>query len=630
MLEMRSKLLLIFGCLLVIVACAAHHYDFPIQQMQMPPGGLNAEQVPLFVSFGTDDNPHSGLEGSGGGGGMHYLTELFAARKNVDGTPIHYSFYVNTKYITSEKTKDAYITSDEMEDPNFVKQSWKEAYDAGHEIGVHTHSHPHGRDFSIGKWEKEMQQCIDMLTQTDGLAIPRNELIGFRTPFLEYGDPTFSAARNKNFVYDCSIEEGFQHDADGRNFVWPFVLDHGSPGNLATYKLQNLPLVREHPGLWELPVYAFIVPPDDQCAAYGVTPGFRARMKQKNDYFEIDQGKITGMDWNLWFEYGMSKAEFLATLKYTLDLRLQGNRCPLNVGVHSAIYADKSPEQPPGATVQERRDALREFLDYSLSKPQVRVVSAKELLAWLKTPRQLQASYDNNSTSTDASASKFPLGAGFRCSIYGSRPDPGPQYWAGVAKQMSARFPGATPESIWIVGRKTDRGVQLPFPVGDVDDPLIIGSDEVDAGEAALKLFDELGFRIWLQVEPRFASVDKLLNLVLKQYSHHRCVIGVGIDDEWYRSTDPDQGDPISDELATQWLKIARSYNPKYRLFLKHWLPGKMPPTVREGILFVDDSQILPSLDAMVDEFAVWGKYFAPALSLFKSDIHRIVRGGFN
>jgi len=160
--------------------------------------------------------------------------------------------------------------------------------------------------------------------------------------------------------------------------------------------------------------------------------------------------------------------------------------------------------------------------------------------------------------------------------------------------------------------------VQLPFPVGDVGDPLITGSDEVDAGEAVLKLFDELGFRIWLQVEPRFASVDKLLDLVLKQYSHHKCVIGVGIDDEWYRSTDPDQGDPISDELATRWLKIARSYNPKYRLFLKHWLPEKMPPTVREGILFVDDSQILPSLDAMVDEFAVWGKHFAPAPVAFQ------------
>ena len=38
-----------------------------------------------------------------------------------------------------------------------------------------------------------------------------------------------------------------------------------------------------------------------------------------------------------------------------------------------------------------------------------------------------------------------------------------------------------------------------------------------------------------------------------------------------------------------------------------------MPPTLREGLLFVDDSQILPSMDAMVDEFAVWAKAFAPA-----------------
>ena len=38
-----------------------------------------------------------------------------------------------------------------------------------------------------------------------------------------------------------------------------------------------------------------------------------------------------------------------------------------------------------------------------------------------------------------------------------------------------------------------------------------------------------------------------------------------------------------------------------------------MPPTLRDGLLFVDDSQIFPSLDAMVAEFAAWGKRFAPA-----------------
>ena len=38
-----------------------------------------------------------------------------------------------------------------------------------------------------------------------------------------------------------------------------------------------------------------------------------------------------------------------------------------------------------------------------------------------------------------------------------------------------------------------------------------------------------------------------------------------------------------------------------------------MPPTYREGILFIDDSQEFDSLDQMVNEFAAWGQSFAPA-----------------
>lgn len=605
----------LFTTAITIAACTGHKaapFEFPVKTMTLPPGGLSVEQVPLFVSFGTDDNPYSGLEGSGGGGGMHYLTELFASRTNpagsgnaltFDGSPLHYSFYVNTKFITTEGE----------EDPKFVRQSWKEAIEQGHEIGVHTHSHPHGRDFSVKEWEREDQLCIDLLTQPQGLGVPRNQIIGFRTPYLEYSDNTLTAAEHAGFLYDCSIEEGFQEDQDGRNFIWPYLLDHGSPGNAATYERLDLPLVREHKGLWELPVYAFIVPPDELCETYGVSPGFRARMKQKNEYFEMEQGKITGMDWNLWFEYGMDKAEFLATLKYTLDLRLEGNRCPLMVGMHSWIYADRNRDLPPKTTVQERREAVAEFLGYALSKPEVRFVSAKELLAWIQSPAPLSVQ-----SSHDAHYKKMPLGAGFRYSVYGQEKDPGPAYWARVGREMASRFPGATPEAIWIIGRKNGRGTEFPFPVGNVDDPLITGLNGVDPNEAALNLFDELGFRIWLQVEPRFASTEKLLRLMLQRYSHHPCIVGIGIDIEWNRSTDPDAGDPVTDQEARAWLQIARSFNPQYRLFLKHWLPEKMPPTFREGILFVDDSQILPSLDTMIEEFAEWGKAFAPSPVAFQ------------
>ena len=594
---------------ILLYACAAHKesvpYTFPLQRMRMPPGNLSPEQVPLFVVFGSDDNGYSGLEGSGGEGGMTFVNELFMSRRSREGKSLHYSFYVNT----------IYITPDGNEDPALVKKSWKNALDKGNEIAVHTHSHPHGREFTVEQWEKEIKQCMDWLTKPDGIGVRRDQVIGFRTPFIEYGDNTFTAARNTGFVYDCSIEEGVQADEDGRNFVWPYLLDHGSPGNNATYQQQQLPKVTNHPGLWEIPAYVFIVPPDEHCAAYGVPTGLRAKMKQKNDYFELDQGKITGFDWNLWYEYGMTKPEFLATLKYTLDLRLQGNRAPLTVGIHSDIYADKNPEQPPGATTKERREALSEFLDYVLTKPETRVVSTKELLAWLKSPVPISALQETIAVQGKlVEAPTFQgLGAGFRYSLYGPKYDPGPNYWAAVGQEMTSRFPNAVPEGIWIIGRRHGRGVELPFPVSDTGDPLIAGRNGYDHNEAALTLFDQLGFRVWLQIEPRFASVEKLLQLVLQKYSHHPSVIGVGIDVEWYKSMDPDAGEPVSDENARAWLQIARSFNPNYRLFLKHWLVEKMPPTFRDGLLFVDDSQIFESMEPMIQEFGEWAKAFAPA-----------------
>ena len=103
-------------------------------------------------------------------------------------------------------------------------------------------------------------------------------------------------------------------------------------------------------------------------------------------------GKITGMDWNLWCEFAMTPAEFLATLKYTLDLRLNGNRCPLTVGLHSELYSDKQDTKGLNATVAERRAALQEFFAYILQLPQVRLVNHKELLNWLQRPEPLAAS----------------------------------------------------------------------------------------------------------------------------------------------------------------------------------------------------------------------------------------------
>ena len=137
--------------------------------------------------------------------------------------------------------------------------------------------------------------------------------------------------------------------------------------------------------LWEIPVYVLIVPPDEASERYGVQPGLRQRLQSVHDYFDPADGKITGMDWNLWVDFGLSREEFVAVFKYALDQRLSGNRAPLTFGAHSDIYSEEY-DTPLPTSAEERRQALREILDYALSRPEVRVVTAKQLVDWLRHP----------------------------------------------------------------------------------------------------------------------------------------------------------------------------------------------------------------------------------------------------
>jgi len=204
-----------------------------------------------------------------------------------------------------------------------------------------------------------------------------------------------------------------------------------------------------------------------------------------------------------------------------------------------------------------------------------------------------------------------PLGTGFRYSSYGPPYDPGAEYWLGVGSKMAAKFPNAVPQGIWILGVISGKGTFVNFPTG-IDDRNVYDFP-IDSNEEIFDLFDESGVKVWLQVEPGMAPVEDLIHAILNQYNHHPCVIGVGVDVEWFQSFETPEGNAITDEQAQSWVAAARSHGDQYRIFLKHWEIEKMPPTYREGLVFIDDSQGFESLDQMIAEFQLWGETFFPS-----------------
>lgn len=343
-----------------------------------PPGGLEPSQTPMFVSFGWDDNGYAD--------GMAWALDLVRDRHNptgsaagsanartLDGGAMHMSFYFTSAYAT---------------EPD-VAESWRRAFRQGHEVGIHTRTHTTNVTTTLDEWRAEIAACADFLEQEIG--VHRSEIMGFRTPYLEHNEATFIAIREFGLVYDCSLEEGFDASSDGTDFLWPYTLDTGSPGNemLAAQDLKSA--IGHHPGLWEMPAYTFVVPPDAECEKYGVPSGLRDRLAKIQKYFQPQNGKITGFDYNLWYLFHLSKEEVVAILKYTLDQRLAGNRSPLLIGMHSEEYSEES-EPALGSTYLERRQAIEAFVDYAASLPEVRIASSREILDWIREPSGLENS----------------------------------------------------------------------------------------------------------------------------------------------------------------------------------------------------------------------------------------------
>ncbi|KMQ50168.1 chitin deacetylase [Chitinispirillum alkaliphilum] len=394
-----------FSILFSALLCLIHATDYQ-PWSQQPPGGLSVEQVPMFVTISWDDNARSGdgaLDTGSYYTSMRWILEFMRDRKNppglgnaatYDGSPARASFYNNSTYMSAGA----------VDAPNLVKKIYHEAWVDGHEVANHTHSHGHGGNFSVDRWIQEIQLCEDWhlkpvpgplvgphdMTPNQGAGIPEADFVGFRAPFLEYNDNMFTALRALGYLYDTSIEEGYQYDQDGTNFAWPYTMDYGSPGHDVFVGWGDRDPVGNHPGLWQFPIHCQIVPDDASVANYGLDYSLRQAMSERVSWdWNTESGKVTGFDYNKFVQFSMNEDEVLAVLKHTLHRRLQGNRAPLNLGAHTQYY-HRTYSGFRNTDYRKAMEVWEKFIDYALTIPEVRLVTARDVIEWCRNPVALE------------------------------------------------------------------------------------------------------------------------------------------------------------------------------------------------------------------------------------------------
>ncbi|MEV7356591.1 hypothetical protein [Kitasatospora sp. NPDC091276] len=322
--------------------------DTGAQPHQPTPERLKAgERPPQFVVFSWD--------GAGElDNGLFARFRRLAQEHNASMT-----FFLSGLYLLPESKKDlyrppqhkvgaseiGYLTDQHIHDTlENVHAAWLE----GHEIGTHFNGHFCG-DTGVGKWspeewDSEIQQAMDFVTNwrtntgfTDLPALPfdyRRELIGSRTPCLE-------GQRN---LLPTAVKRGWRYDSSGNGTqVWPQKIQGGA--------------------LWDLPLQSIPF------------PGHTFQVLSMDYNIMYNQcGPNTKADPAL---YPGFQAQARDSYLLGFDRTYNGNRAPYVIGNHFE-------EWNGGIYMNAVEDVLRTIAD----KPEVRLVSFRQLVDWLDAQDQ--------------------------------------------------------------------------------------------------------------------------------------------------------------------------------------------------------------------------------------------------
>ncbi|KKC99240.1 polysaccharide deacetylase family protein [Photobacterium halotolerans] len=396
---------------------------------------IEAKNTPMFISLGFDDN----IEADG----LRWISKALSSHTNPQGldsfagSPLMSSFFMHCQPARNQ--------------PDII-ELWRKLNNDGHDIANHTETHPDDKVnynpfeswMTAEQWQQEVTLCNEFLTQPveqGGIGAPA--VAGFRAPFLTFNNNTLDALTSNGIQYDVSFPAGITGEENGSNNYWPHTLDQGSPSQSLAQQGGWKPAVKNVPGLWEVPLQALIVPTDAAAADYGLTYSLNDKIASRVPYYDPVVRKADNFDWNLyttpdWGGYGLNADDVLAIYKYNLDLHLAGNRAPLILGLHSAFYGKLNGEEHfgmPETSVADRQAVLKQFIEYALSKQQVRFVSHRQLVEWMQNPVPVlsceQAIWTAHTTYRSGDIVQF-----------------NGEYWK--AKWWTAQeIPGHTPDSPW-------------------------------------------------------------------------------------------------------------------------------------------------------------------------------------
>ncbi len=140
-----------------------------------------------------------------------------------------------------------------------------------------------------------------------------------------------------------------------------------------------------------------------------------------------------------------------------------------------------------------------------------------------------------------------------------------------------------------------------------------------DKHESYFSHFDANSIQVYPQLESGDADIPTLIDLVLSRYGHHSSVIGLAIDAEWiHKTSDAGTETPVTDAQAKAWEKKVKSHKSSYRLILKHFEEGNLPPTYRGDIIFACDDEQNGSYKGFLGEMKKFADHFYPSEVMFQ------------